>query len=92
MYQLFQFPIDLPEPNNLTWEVSSRKLIGRDNQGILFEWYGLSGGQLKYYPLAQNALWQSAVFQLEPLPTDLDYSVRYKAATYFPDLWLKVQT
>lgn len=90
-YQLFHFPIDLPEPNKLSWEVAGRRLIGRDGEGILFEWYGFSGGQLKYYPLAKNALWQSSVFQLEPLPTDLDFSVRYKAATYFPALWSRIQ-
>ena len=90
-YQLFQFPVDLPEPDSLTWQVLGRRLMGHDKTGTLFEWYGFSGGQLKYYPLAQNALWQSAVFQLEPLPTNLDFSVRYKAATYFPDLWLKTQ-
>ena len=86
-YQLFQFPIDLPEPQSLTWEVVGRRLIGKDEQGILIEWYGLSGGQLKYYPLVSTALWQSAVFQLQSLPTDLELGVRYKAATYFPELW-----
>ena len=86
-YQLFQFPIDLPEPQGLTWEVLGRRLIAKDEQGILIEWYGLSGGQLKYYPLVENALWQSAVFQLQPLPKDLEHGIRHKAATYFPQLW-----
>lgn len=90
-YQMFQFPIDLPDPDILRWEVNGRRLIAWDRKGILFEWYGLSGGQLKYYPLAENALWSSPIFYLEPLPKDLEHSLKYKAATYFPDLWQKTE-
>lgn len=90
-YQLFQFPVDLPDPHELSWQVDGRRLIGRDPQGVLFVWYGLSGGQLKYYPLTSNALWQSPIFGLEPLPNDLGDAVKQKAATYFPLLWLEAQ-
>lgn len=90
-YQLFQFPIDLPDPNELKWEVSGRRLIGRINNHTLLEWYGLSGGQLKYYPFTRSAIWQSDVFQLEPLPENLDYGIQLKAATYFPELWIKTE-
>jgi len=89
-YQLFQYPIELPDPQQLIWEVEGRRLIGRDHSGILFEWYGLSGGQLKYYPLAQNAIWQSDVFSLEPLPTNLEFGLQDKAKLYFPDQWSNV--
>jgi len=67
-YQLYQFPIRLPDPETLQWSVVSRRLIGTDDKGTLFEWYGHSGGQLKYYPFATDAIWVSERFQLEPLP------------------------
>ncbi len=86
-YQLFQYPVDLPDPGELVWEVVGRRLIGRDQKGVLFEWYGLSGGQLKYYPLAGLADWQSSVFYLEPLPDDLEYGLQRKAELYFSDIW-----
>lgn len=86
-YQLFQYPIDLPDPASLSWSVKGRRLIGSDSTGILFEWYGLSGGQLKYYPLVENASWNSQVFQLETLSENHDYGLVQKAKLYFPDLW-----
>ena len=89
-YQLFQFPIDLPNPHNITWRVNSRRLIGEDDRAIIFEWYPFSGGQLKYYPLSSEAIWKSDVFQLEPLPDDLGHIAINKAATYFPEIWHKV--
>ncbi len=95
-YQLHQFRLELPDPRKLRWhfpqrvvrETSNpgRRLRGDDDQGTLFEWYGESGGQLKYYPLAAGAVWQSDQFQLEPLP-DAEYGIRAKAAAYFPVLW-----
>lgn len=62
---------------------------GEDNLGTLFEWYGESGGQLKYYPLVEKAVWKSDRFQLEPLPSDQDlhYGILSKAAMYYPRLW-----
>ncbi len=61
-YQLFQYPVDLPVYDDLAREVTGRRLVGRDQEGVLFEWYGLSGGQLKYYPLVELANWRSEVF------------------------------
>jgi transcriptional regulator with XRE-family HTH domain len=89
-YQLFQYPIDLPEPTSLKWEVTSRRLVAYDQEGVLFEWYGLSGGQFKYYPLVKNALWQSEQFNLESLPTDLELGLQHKAKIYFPEKWARV--
>lgn len=86
-YQLFQYPIDLSDPTSLTWNAQGRRLIGTDSDGVLFEWYGLSGGQLKYYPLVANAIWQSPIFQLESLPENHDYGLVRKAELYFPELW-----
>ncbi len=92
LYQLFQFALDLPNPQELAWQVLGRRLIGRDSTGILFEWYGFSGGQLKYYPLVESALWSSAAFQLEPLPANLESGLQNKAAIYFPSQWSKLYT
>lgn len=62
-YQLFKFALDLPDPARLSWdfpkvesngeEKHGRRLRGKDSYGTLFEWYGESGGQLKYYPLVE---------------------------------------
>jgi len=95
-YQLHQFPLALPNPDELIWyfptkiaggvETTARHLNGDNAEGRVFEWYGESGGQLKYYPKATSALWQSEVFQLEPLP-DIEHGTLAKAAAYFPSLW-----
>lgn len=88
----------MPDPKQINWYfpnfrnesgVLARRLIGDDEAGTLFEWYGESGGQLKYYPLAQNALWTSERFQLEPLRKDAEYGLLEKVAMYFPELWAK---
>lgn len=97
-YQLHQFDLKMPNPNQINWyfptfgsepEVLARRLTGNDEIGTLFEWYGESGGQLKYYPLAKNALWASERFQLEPLRKDAEYGILEKVAMYFPELWAK---
>ena len=91
LYQLHQFPIAFPEPSGLHWEIrptaKSRCLLGNDESGRLFEWYGESGGQLKYYPLEENAIWKSSRFMLEPIPSGLEHGVLHKARTYFPAQW-----
>lgn len=99
VYQLHQFALDLPDPSHLEWHFPSviRKgtvgqgnhLRGSDGSGTLFEWYGESGGQLKYYPLASSALWRSELFSLEPLKLEhTGLVLMRKAAAYFPELWL----
>ena len=90
-YQLFQFSLKLPDPNGLQWKVDGRRLKGENASGVLIEWYGFAGGQLKYYPLVQDAVWKSDIFGLEPLPEDAaKYGILHKAERYFPDLWKKV--
>jgi hypothetical protein len=44
---------------------------------------------LKYYPLVENALWQSSKFRLEPIPQEIKTAIIAKAQTYFPALWGK---
>jgi hypothetical protein len=87
-YQLFQFRLDLWDPAGLVWSVpqGARRLCGHDGKGNLIEWYFGSGGQLKLYPLAAHATWQSARFQLEPLPPRVE-PMAARAASYFPAQW-----
>ena len=100
LYQLHQFPLQLPNPEELTWysptvtskgvEKAARHINGDDAGGRVFEWYGESGGQLKFYPLASSATWQSELFHLEPLP-DIEHGILAKVAAYFPEPWLNAQ-
>jgi hypothetical protein len=92
-YQLHQFSLTMPDPHELHWHFptnrsgeTGRRIAGDDDVSTLFEWYGESGGQLKYYPLAANAIWASDVFQLEPLG-DAEYGILSKSAAYFPEKW-----
>ena len=95
-YQLHQFPLRFPNPQRLKWyfpastkkgnRTTARRLNGDDSSGTLFEWYGESGGQLKYYPLAKTAIWSSERFRLEPL-RNVEHGILAKVAAYFPDLW-----
>lgn len=92
-YQLHQFNTTLPDPSKLVWYwpktegKDERRLVGSDSTGAtVIEWYHTSGGQLKYYPLTSEAIWQSPLFQLEPLPLG-NYGLLNKAASYFPELW-----
>ena len=100
LYQLHQLSLQLPNPEELSWyfpstiskgvEKVARHINGDDATGRVFEWYGESGGQLKYYPKASSALWQSEPFRLEPLP-DMEHGIRAKVAAYFPELWQALQ-
>ncbi len=97
-YQLFQFPLEMPDFKKLLWHfppdkngIPGRHLRGEDDQGKLFEWYGESGGQLKYYPRAAQAIWKSDPFQLEALPESTPDGVSAKAQTYFPKQWAAAQ-
>ena len=96
-YQLHQFPIALPNPDEIGWYCPVIKgkdgsrlgnaIRGDDDTGTVFEWYGQSGGQLKYYPKAGDALWQSEVFRLEPLPPNTPHGLISRAQSYYPNLW-----
>jgi hypothetical protein len=80
--------LTLSNPSSLLWSFPTRnRIIGKDRNETIFEWYGESGGQLKYYPLAQSATWASSRFQLEPLSLKEETGIIAKAATYFPLLW-----
>lgn len=97
-YQLFQLPLSIPPASEFDWSVrhsvrkdTSRTLVGSKDGRKVVEWYADSGGQLKYYPLAKDALWRSPIFKLEPLPDSEDgYGVLQKAVAYFPEQWQAV--
>ena len=62
-YLVSSYPIILPEPTR--WEFRSKALVGFDeHDGVLYEWYALSGSQFKYYPLIRNRKYGSSLFQL----------------------------
>lgn len=99
VYQLFQLALALPNPGNLRWtcHVSKRRdgtettrLAGENSDGVLYEWYGDSGGQFKFYPLKETAIWSSKRFQLEALKENVELGIMAKAQAYFPDLWKEV--
>lgn len=98
-YQLFQLPLHLPSPPTLDWKLHVRarrdgttatRLVGATPEGVLYEWYGGSGGQFKYYPPASDALWMSERFRLETLTENVDHGIVAKAWTYFPEKWSAV--
>lgn len=89
-YQMYQYALAFPNPATLSWSAQGRRLVGRDAQGIIIEWYGHSGGQLKYYPPIEQAIWISDIFTLEPLPiSDEGHGVLRKVREYYPELWRK---
>ncbi len=69
-------------------EREGRRIRGRDTIGTVFEWYGESGAQLKYYPLAEAASWSSDIFRLESLPSPpSEYGLLARVKQYFPKQW-----
>ena len=83
-YQIHSFSLDYPV--GIRWSYkSNRCLTGYDPAfpaEALFDWYGSSGGQLKYYPRATTALYTSPVFKL--LQPSSRLTLTDKAKVYFP--------
>jgi len=91
VYQLFQISISLPAPESLEWVANGRRLLARDQVGTVLEWYGYSGGQLKYYPFAESAIWSSVPFKLEPLQAEVvEHNLLRKVREYFPAQWKRI--
>jgi len=62
-YLVSSYPIVLPGPTR--WDFRGKALVGFDkHDGVLYEWYALSGSQFKYYPLIAGRKYGSALFQL----------------------------
>lgn len=97
LYQLFALPFLLPDPTLLNWTLRESKdgnqnrgtLIATKDNKVIIEWYGTSGGQLKYYPTMNDVIWHSEQFKLEPIPQiESGYGLKQKAKAYFPDKWI----
>jgi hypothetical protein len=88
LYQVHTFKLSYPK--EIIWKYKSDKcLTGFDPsepEEPIFDWYALSGGQLKYYPQAKKAIFSSHVFSLES-PAKL--SITDRAKLYFPALSIK---
>jgi hypothetical protein len=84
LYQIHSFPLIYKD--GIKWEYkSNRCLTGLDPDDqteSLFDWYGSSGGQLKYYPRAMDALYKSDVFRMLKPPSKV--TLTDKAKLYFP--------
>ena len=85
-FQLHSFSLDFP--GNIIWKYKSKKcLMGFDPDHpneVLFDWYALSGGQLKYYPRVTKSIFSSEQFTLIKAPS---LTVTEKAKGYWPELW-----
>jgi len=75
------FPVLLPKP--AAWVFAGKALVGKDADGKnLYEWYALSGSQLKYYPKLSSRLNGTELFEI-PKPTV--ETLRAKSARLFGD-------
>lgn len=98
-YKLSTFDLNLKlvDPwTDVYWEMRRHRQTGEPNSIVgtwvdyngfehrLWEFYPLSGGQLKYTPLWEWATWQTDWFELEQPP---QHNLITKARQYFPDLW-----
>ena len=62
-YMVSSFAAVLPTADS--WEFKGKRLVGLEKDGsVLYEWYGLSGGQLKYYPRIATRLHGTELFTL----------------------------
>ena len=88
-YQVHSFALDFPA--GIRWRYKSDNCLSGEDPGHpdedLFDWYAVSGGQLKYYPRAARARFSSEIFTLVP-PKQV--SLLEKAAMCFPEEWKKV--
>ena len=87
-YQIHAFPLNYLR--NLKWAYKSKSCLSAYDPLIpnkaLLDWYGLSGGQLKYYPLTNMARFSSQPFNL---PTIKVLSLTEKAQALFPEHFKK---
>ena len=88
-FQIHSFSLQFPE--NIRWRYKGKALRGYDPKHpgeVIFDWYAQSGGQLKYYPRASDALFSSAPFVLEELQ---NIDLYERAHQYWEREWLAVQ-
>jgi hypothetical protein len=99
---LFQIPLSMPSSKTVRWccplkkykdkMVPSKRIQGDVDQLKIFDFYGTSGGQLKYYyPLEWPIFWSTS-FQLESVPDEHGkHDIFKKAQLYFPDAWKEIE-
>lgn len=68
-YEVLRFNLDLGDPDDLTWAERGKAITGTEvmpdgTERVRWEFYATSGGQLKWYPEATAATWQSGIFCL----------------------------
>ena len=89
-YRMYGFEHELPDPSSLDWYVPDGTVHIKgceQNGGIIMEVYPTSGGQIKYYPRVDDALWMSDEFDLASLPGVIETDLAAKAKAYFEDRW-----
>lgn len=90
-YQVHVFPLTFPR--GVRWAFSSGKCLRGYDPAFpteaLFDWYALSGGQLKYYPKASTAIYRSEPFGLTKPEGVL--TVMEKARVYFPEAFARLR-
>lgn len=84
-YQIHIFPLEYPR--NIVWRYKSSSCLSGydplDPTCVLVDWYGVSGGQLKYYPRASTARFKSPPFSLFKPPAA--GTLRDRAVRMFKD-------
>jgi hypothetical protein len=85
-WRLAWYPLSLrpPDGGTIAWEATGSRIVGRLENRMIWEWYGQSGGQLKFYPPHVWARWVSDWFELEEPPAETPAE---RAARYWPQLW-----
>jgi hypothetical protein len=79
----FSLTLDDPDPGRMEWAFAGRRIFARWEDHQWWEWYGESGGQLKYYPPLTLARWVSEPFELWDPPSE--ETPIAKARRYWPD-------
>lgn len=81
-FQLVVFNKHIPSLSDVeeyAWSINNKRVFAKRPDGKkVFEWYYKSGGQVKYYPLAEEAIWSSDVFYLKPTTDEYDRPIQIK--------------
>lgn len=89
-YVIHTLPLDLP--TGLDWYYKSSKCVSARDPNVpdedILDWYGLSGGQLKYYPRGVDADVSTEMFSL--LPVDNPITIGSKSEIYWPEIWTEL--
>jgi hypothetical protein len=85
-WQLFWYDLNLRfrNPQAMNWSAAGKRIAGHYGDHLVWEWYGQSGGQVKYYPLLEWARWYSHPFELSEPPIESPAS---RAQRYWPEQW-----